>query len=547
LGYALIVINAVIKTIALWVIFLYVSRFVLRRPLSILTSATKKLNLENLEHFKIDIQSSGQDELKILQEAFNDMIKKLILGREQFEKVYKSMKTSEEKYRTLYERAVEGIFQTTAEGRTLSANPALVELMGYDSEKELISSVSEIMASCILAMHQEEIRRMFSEKGKIAGFETKLLRKDGSSIWVSVSALAVTDEEGNVVRREGVMVDITERKLMEKAERDREIAEAGARAKSEFLANMSHEIRTPMNAILGMCEMLNETDLSFEQIDFVSTLTSSGEVLLALINDILDFSKIEAGQVEIEITSFDLRELVETIGRIMAIQAHEKELELSCRVSPDVDPRRLGDPTRLRQIFINLLGNAIKFTSEGEVMVDVQLDPGADDPDALSFYVRDTGIGIPADKLDRIFESFSQADASTTRKFGGTGLGLAITKSLVELMDGRIWIESEVGEGSAFIFALRLPRQEKMREMEEAPADVKGKRILIVDDCPTNRLICSELLTDFGALGAEAENGTLALEKLTRADQRGEAYHVMLLDLQMPDMHGFQVVERMGA
>ncbi|MCP4689004.1 MAG: response regulator, partial [Desulfobacterales bacterium] len=156
-------------------------------------------------------------------------------------------------------------------------------------------------------------------------------------------------------------------------------------------------------------------------------------------------------------------------------------------------------------------------------------------------------IGIPADKLDRIFESFSQADASTTRKFGGTGLGLAITKSLVELMDGRIWIESEVGEGSAFIFALRLPRQEKMRETEEAPADVKGKRILIVDDCPTNRLICSELLTDFGALGAEAENGTLALEKLTRADQRGEPYHVMLLDLKMPDMHGFQVVERMGA
>ncbi|MCP4688186.1 MAG: response regulator [Desulfobacterales bacterium] len=486
--------------------------------------------------------------MNILEKAFNDMVGKLRSARERFQKVFKSLEKSEEKFRTLYERAVEGIFRRSPEGGVLSANPAMVEFLGYDSEADIIASASDFSKSGMAPDYRKKLLRDLANKDQVAGFEAPFQRKGGGEIWGSVSTRSVRDPGGEVVYYEGVVVDITEQKRTEKAERDRELAEAGARAKSEFLANMSHEIRTPMNAILGMGELLEETGLSLEQKDFVSTLNSSGELLLSLINDILDFSKIEAGQIELENIRFDMCHLVETVGRILAVRAHEKGLEIACRVAPNVHPYRLGDPTRLRQILINLLGNGIKFTSRGEVMIDVFKDPDADDPDVLRFCVKDTGVGISREIQEEIFKSFSQADASTTRKFGGTGLGLAITKSLVTLMRGRIWVESRPGEGSRFLFTIPFPQTDKPRDLTpSSPAALKNKRILVVDDNATNRRICTELLSRWGVHPMEAESGERALQALVRSDGRKTPYHIVLLDLMMPDMHGFKVIEQMNA
>jgi signal transduction histidine kinase/CheY-like chemotaxis protein/HPt (histidine-containing phosphotransfer) domain-containing protein len=318
-------------------------------------------------------------------------------------------------------------------------------------------------------------------------------------------------------------------------------AEAATIAKSDFLANMSHEIRTPMNAILGMTELLSEASLPFELMDYIKTINSSGELLLSIINDILDFSKIEAGQMELEETEFDLMDLVETTCKMLAVEAHEKGLELNCRVAIDVQPFRKGDPTRLRQIFINLLNNAIKFTMHGDVVLDVV---PSDDPELLKFSVRDTGIGISKEKQRFIFDSFSQVDSSTTRKYGGTGLGLAICKRLVELMGGQIWIESDEGTGTRFYFTVRLSQVElESRSVMASAAELEGMEILVVDDNETNRLICTELLSGLGASVSEVENGEQAIQVIRNADSKGKPYHLILLDLKMPGIDGFMVAE----
>ncbi len=318
-------------------------------------------------------------------------------------------------------------------------------------------------------------------------------------------------------------------------------AEAATMAKSDFLANMSHEIRTPMNAILGMTELLSEASLPFELMDYIKTVNSSGELLLSIINDILDFSKIEAGQMEMEETEFNLMDLVETACKMMAVEAHEKGIELNCRVAIDVQPFRKGDPTRLRQIFVNLLNNAIKFTNHGEVVLDVV---PSDDPELLKFCIKDTGIGIAKEKQRFIFDSFSQVDSSTTRKYGGTGLGLAICKRLVELMGGQIWIESDQDMGTRFFFTARLSQVElESQSVKASPAELEGIAVLVVDDNETNRLICTELLSGLGASVSEVENGEQAIQVIRNADSKGKPYHLILLDLKMPGIDGLMVAE----
>jgi two-component system sensor histidine kinase/response regulator len=375
--------------------------------------------------------------------------------------------------------------------------------------------------------------------------------KQGQPFWVSMDITPVYDDRGELAKFISIERDVTQRKETEEALRQaKEAADAANRAKSEFLASMSHEIRTPMNAIIGMAELLEETPLNQEQRKFVDVFHSAGENLLNIINDILDLSKVEAGQITLENIDFDLGELVEKVSEVMALRAHEKNIELACRLMPEVPIFLVGDPGRLRQVLTNLLGNAIKFTERGEVFLEVGL-PGPDQaPDAesaeitLLFSIKDTGIGIPPDKMDFIFEKFTQADNSTARRYGGTGLGLAISKQLVELMGGRIKAESQPGQGSTFSFTLPLAKQQVPKEAPTVPvSDLRGLKILIVDDNATNRLILREVLTSWEAVVTEAADGELGLAQLKRARDAGAPYQLVLLDYRMPGMNGFEVAE----
>ena len=425
-----------------------------------------------------------------------------------------------------------------------SVNAAFEALFGYPATEVVGAGIDALIVPDSLRSESSDLERRV-RGGEVVRVEVERMRKDGRRIHVRLSAAAVkAAADGAVV---ALYEDISDRKAAEAAMREaRDLAERVARARSAFLANMSHEIRTPMNAVLGFVELVLDTELAPEQRRALELVRTSSEALLTILNDILDYSKIEAEHLELESIPFDLPKVVHATATLLAVRAREKHLELTVDVPPDVPQMVRGDPTRVRQVLMNLIGNAIKFTEEGEVDVSASVTQRDGDEAAVQFRVRDTGIGISEEQLGSIFKEFTQADASMTRRYGGTGLGLAISRRLVALMGGVLAVTSEVGRGSEFSFTLRLPL-EAAQAAARAKVSLGGRRLLVVDDNETNRRIVRDMLGAEGMAVHEAPRAEAGLEALRRAAGAGAAYDLAILDAQMPDQDGFQLATAIRA
>jgi len=464
------------------------------------------------------------------------------------EKTKKALRINKEKYENILENMEDGYYEVNCQGVFVACNKALCKILGYDKDEIMGMKTNRIL-------DKPNLERMgqFSKKVVATGKPEKLMdweimRGDGTRRWVEGSLNAAKNSIGAAASFRGMIHDVTERKRAEselqKAKKD---AESASSAKSDFLANMSHEIRTPMNAIMGMTYLALKTELTVQQYDYLNCVKVSAENLLTIINDILDFSKIEAGHLDLETIAFNLRETIESSVETLIFKANEKGLCLSFEIHPDTKEYLIGDPGRVRQILLNLGGNAIKFTKTGGVKIQCRQIQQQENQAMLQFTVSDTGIGISDDERGHIFSSFKQADNSTTRKYGGTGLGLSISKKLVEMMGGAIWVESELGKGSVFNFIIQSQINMKTGHLNNSSAGnrVKPKRTWIVDNNPAHRKKITGILTREGFSHKAVADGINALLEVKAASEAKIPFDLLIVDGQMPRMDGFELISEL--
>ncbi len=455
-------------------------------------------------------------------------------------------RAADERYRRLFEQNLAGVFRTDWEGRVLDCNRSIAQSLGFATREELLSAGLQVANIYTRAEDRAAFLHALNESKAVTNHEIELRRKDGSPVWFLINANRIESEGG--VEIEGTLVDISGHKAaLRELRKAKESAEAANRAKSEFLANMSHEIRTPMNGVLGMIDVALETELTGEQREYLGIARTSGETLLRVINDILDVSKIEAGKLDLSRVSFELRRLVSDVVAPLVLSAAKRPIDLRYEIAQDVPDLLVGDPERLKQVLVNLVGNALKFTEVGEVVVGVEGALVSEGCAALTFHVRDTGIGIPQEKQRTVFQAFCQADTSVTRRFGGTGLGLTISSQLVSMMGGKMWLESEVGKGSTFHFTANfgLARGRENGSARPEPLTAVARQsdngrpnslsVLVVDDNLVNRQLAIRMLEKNGHTVQAVSSGRAAVEALTL-----KSFDLVLMDVQMPDMDGFE-------
>jgi PAS domain S-box-containing protein len=500
------------------------------------------------ENYSIRATKRNQDEIGVLFDQFNSMLDRIQQRDVAIQNAHDDLERRVEE-RTSYlnaliENSPLAIMVSDSAEKIQLCNPAFEQLFHY-SRAEIIGRPADgLLADPNLLAEARNIS-LGTLGGTPVTLVTQRMRKDRSLVDVELHGVPLV-VNGQVVGSLRIYQDISVRKRAEAAmQQAKEAAEASSRAKSEFLANMSHEIRTPMNGIMGMTELVLDTELDSEQRQYLKMAKSSADALLSLINDILDFSKIEAGKLEIDAIDFNLGDLIGDTMKALSIRAHQKALELVYDLQPDLPDALVGDPGRLRQVIVNLVGNAIKFTECGEVVLHVLADSRTDNDIQLHFTVSDTGIGIPPEKQTAIFEAFTQADGSMSRTYGGTGLGLTISSRLVALMSGRIWVESEPGKGSRFHFTVRFGLQKSPGRtiVPRNPAILSDMRVLVVDDNATNRQILLHMLANLHAQPTSVESGAKAIICLREAHGSDRNFPLILLDAHMPEMDGFALAE----
>jgi two-component system sensor histidine kinase/response regulator len=507
----------------------------------LITGAVTAALLAWLVHFAQAARRRVHETIEINRELAREIIER--------QRAEEALYAAEQMYRQILDAITDMVFCKDRQSRFIWANKAYKDYYGKTHEqlREIIGSPCPIPE--YTRQYIQNDAHVFNTGTTLNIPEQTVVRSDGEARLFHTVKAPIFNADGTVTMLVGVSRDITERKRAElELAQARDAALQSARLKSEFLANMSHEIRTPLNGIIGMTGLLLDTTLTLEQREFTETVRSSADALLTIINDILDFSKIEAGKLSIETIDFDLRSAIEGVIELMAEHAHRKDLELASLIYHDVPTQLRGDPGRLRQVLTNLVSNAIKFTAHGEVIVRTTKESETDTDVVVRIVVSDTGIGIPQEARNRLFQAFSQVDGSTTRKYGGTGLGLAISKQLIELMGGTIGVESIPCRGSTFWFTLRFPKQSSMQEsLPQILTRLEGVRVLVVDDNATNRKILHYQLAGWGIRHDSVADGPEALAMLHRQAAAGDPFTIVILDMQMPEMDGLQLAQAIKA